>query len=257
MGTPRTYHHFFHRAGMQHRLRVQAVQVFLAVVTMTFPVLGEFEGIPSEYQKASFVPNSAYQGGGYYAGTGLGQHYSYAQLERLWLDAGGTMQEAPEMAYIAENVESGGDSGDWNSSGATGLWQIEWPSNYSGPREDLFTPLTNARVAVKMFQTSGFSPWGNDPRQNLGIPPAQSVPNEKQAVPGGSSATGNTGSTGTSSSGIGSGIAGGILGSISSDTWQRLGLIILGGALILVGIWMLAGRQAISVVFPEIQRSKP
>ena len=226
-----------------------------------YPTLPEFKGIPPEYQHAQWVSDPAYQGGGYYSGTGLGQHYNYAQLEKLWLDAGGTMKEAPYMASIAENTESGGDAGDWNSTGATGLWQIEWPLNYKGARQDLFTPLIQAQQAVRMYNQSGYSPWGSDPRTNEHIPPASSVPNENKAVLGGKqgSPSGNGGGNQqgqTTSFNPASLLLGGILGGTDwQSTLERLGLIVLGGILVLVGIWMLAGKQTlkatIKTAFPE------
>lgn len=216
----------------------------------TYPVLSEYQGIPKEYQAgAQWVANPSYQGGGYYAYEG-GQQYSYAQLEKLWTDAGGTSADAPFMAYIAKYDESGGYAGAWNSTGATGLWQIEWPSNYSGARQDLFTPLKQAQVAVQMFTKSGYAPWGSDVKQNLGVTPASSVPNENTAVPGGAKAGQSTPAAASTSSGSPFSI-GTILGIPNfnwSDFGQRLGLILLGGALILLGIYMLAGKQTMKLV---------
>jgi hypothetical protein len=150
------------------------------------------------------------------------------------------------MAYIAEYDESGGYVGAWNSSGATGLWQVEYPSNYSGSRSTLFTPIVNAQQAVKLYDESGFSPWGSDPYQNLNIPPASSVPGEGSAV---TSSNGNGGATDASASSSPNGInLGTFLGTGDlGDTMERLGLILLGAALILVGIFLLAGRQALKI----------
>lgn len=157
---------------------------------MSYPVLPEFEGIPPEYQtNVNWVSDPNYQGGGYYSSES-GYKYDVAQLEKLWNDAGGDPNVAPDMAYIAAYDESGGYAGAWNSSGATGLWQVEWPSNYSGSREDLFTPLVNAQQAVALYNASGFAPWGSDKYQNLGIPPATSVPGENSPVPGGKPSSG-------------------------------------------------------------------
>lgn len=214
-----------------------------------YPVLGEYQGIPQEYQQgAQWVNNPAYSGGGYYAFEG-GQQYSYAQLEKLWTDAGGSANDAPYMAYIAKYDESGGYAGAWNSTGATGLWQIEWPSNYSGARQDLFTPLKQAQVAVSMFAKSGYAPWGSDVKQNLNVSAASSVPNENKPVPGGSAAgQSQQQSTGGGSSGFSLGTILGIPNFNWSDFGQRLGLILLGGALILLGIYMLAGKQTMKLV---------
>lgn len=150
------------------------------------------QGVPPAYQgNLTWVPDASYEGGGYWAAYSRGQHYSVAQLERIALDAGATSQEAGNLATIAEYSESGGDAGDWNSSGATGLWQEEWPSNYGsasdpGTREKLFTPHVNALVAVPQA-AAGYGAWGSDPHWDPGIPPAApgSVPGEFSNPAGG------------------------------------------------------------------------
>jgi len=77
-------------------------------------------------------------------------------LQRLWIAAGGDPALAPTMAAIAEQRESGGWSGAWNSTGATGLWQVEWPgsSPRGWSRERLFIPIQNARAAVLLSNNS-------------------------------------------------------------------------------------------------------
>lgn len=229
---------------------------------VTYPTMSEFNGVPVAYQHAHWVSDPRYQGGGYWSGTGLGFHYDIAQLERLWLDAGGPANAAPYMASIAENTESGGDAGDWNSTGATGLWQIEWPLNYGGRRSKLFVPIVNARTAVKMYESSGFSPWKGDPLTNPGIPPAPpgTVPHEGQAMAGGGGKGGNTVISATNATTTSFHIPNpfNLLNPKSffnADLLQRLGLIVLGGSLILIGVWMLAGQKTFklttSVLAPE------
>lgn len=149
------------------------------------------QGIPPQYGISEgpweFQPDLSYAGGGWYSAPQRGQHYNLAQLERIALDAGATPDQAGNLATIAYYSESGGYSGAWNSSGATGLWQEEWPANYgtaSNPktREKLFTPHVNARVAVAQVRNpgTGYSPWGSDAHWDPGIPPAppKSVPGE-------------------------------------------------------------------------------
>lgn len=78
--------------------------------------------------------------------------YSKAQLERLWIHAGGDPRRAKLMAAIAL-AESGGQSGIVNSIGATGLWQIH-------PGGSQYTdPLTNARTAVHKLSSQGLGAW--------------------------------------------------------------------------------------------------
>jgi len=80
--------------------------------------------------------------------------YDYAQLEGLWVQAGGPRPLAPLMAAIAM-AESGGDSEAENPSGATGLWQIlgdPFPGN-------ALDPLTNAKMAVAKYHSQGLGAW--------------------------------------------------------------------------------------------------
>ena len=79
---------------------------------------------------------------------------TYAQLEGVWINNGGNKAMAPLMAAIAE-VESSGRTDALNASGATGLWQIEWPLHQgivpgATSRAALEDPNINAKAAVKL-----------------------------------------------------------------------------------------------------------
>lgn len=92
--------------------------------------------------------------------------YTYAQLEEIWIQGGGAKGMAPLMAAIAE-VESGGNPDAENASGATGLWQIEWPLHQgivagANSRQALHNPLVNAQAAVRLS--------GNNPSVQPGSP---------------------------------------------------------------------------------------
>ena len=84
--------------------------------------------------------------------------YTYAQIEQIWIRNGGNKAMAPLMAAIAE-VESAGNPDAENPSGATGLWQLEWPL-YSGfvagatSRQAYHNPDINAQAAVKLSQNN-------------------------------------------------------------------------------------------------------
>lgn len=151
---------------------------------MTFPSGPGSQGVPPQYQSTgTWVPDPRYQGGGWTSHPGLGPRYDQQQLEELWVQAGGSRQLAPVMAAIAYQRESAGYAGAWNSTGATGLWQIEWPG--SAPpgvtREWLFVPENNARAAVRLSGNSlaGVnSNWSGD-LQNISVPgfnPASHLP---------------------------------------------------------------------------------
>ena len=78
--------------------------------------------------------------------------YSYAQLEGLWINAGGSKATAPIAAAIAE-AESSGQPGitSGNPDGGTnvGLWQLDTKGKGAGfSVAQLQDPATNAQVAV-------------------------------------------------------------------------------------------------------------
>jgi hypothetical protein len=79
-------------------------------------------------------------------------NYTFAQLEQLWLQAGGSKALAPLMAGVAI-VESGGNPQAYNASGASGLWQIEVPLHDSlipGGAANVFNAQDNAKAAVTL-----------------------------------------------------------------------------------------------------------
>ena len=89
--------------------------------------------------------------------------YSYAQLEGLWIQAGGSKVLAPLMAAIAL-AESSGNSDAINpvDNGGTqtsvGLWQVS-TGTHDYPAAWL-TPLGNAQEAVAKLQSQGITAWG-------------------------------------------------------------------------------------------------
>lgn len=91
---------------------------------------------------------------------------TYAQLEGLWIRAGGPVAQAPTAAAIAQ-AESGGQAGDTNPSDnhgtqtSWGLWQIS-NGTHSAPSPQWNVPIVNARLAVAKYKGAGnsFSPWG-------------------------------------------------------------------------------------------------
>jgi hypothetical protein len=88
---------------------------------------------------------------------GTGTLYTYAQLEGLWINAGGPKALAPVMAAIAE-AESGGCSTAYNASGATGLWQILGAVDPSD-QSKLTNPSINAKEALLKYKDQGLGAW--------------------------------------------------------------------------------------------------
>jgi Lysozyme like domain len=96
---------------------------------------------------------------------GTGTQYSFAQLQGLWINAGGPAAVAPIAAAIAL-AESGGcttalnatDNGGTQSS--FGLWQIS-TGTHTPPSASWADGGTNAALAVGKYRgAGGFSPWG-------------------------------------------------------------------------------------------------
>jgi Lysozyme like domain len=94
-----------------------------------------------------------------------GTVYTYAQLQGLWINAGGSKSLAPLAAAIAM-AESGGCSAAVNPTDnngtqtSWGLWQIS-NGTHSQPVPGILSPATNAQQAVAKYTAAGgFSPWG-------------------------------------------------------------------------------------------------
>jgi hypothetical protein len=119
--------------------------------------------------------------------------YTYAQLEGLWINAGGSRAAAPVAAAVAE-AESGGFSGATSSNpdGGTnvGLWQLDTKGKGAGKTvAQLKDPATNAKMAVQGSNNgkdwSAWETFGNGAYRAFLSPKTQ--PNLN--VPGGSSQT--------------------------------------------------------------------
>jgi len=88
-----------------------------------------------------------------------GVQFTYAQLEGLWIQAGGNPQSAAVAAAVAM-AESGGNSqatdNDSNGSVDRGLWQI----NSIHGAQSTYDVMGNARAAVAISNNgSNWSPW--------------------------------------------------------------------------------------------------
>ena len=92
--------------------------------------------------------------------------YSYAQLEQLWINAGGPAAVAPIAAAIAI-AESNGNPNATNltdnngTQTSWGLWQIS-NGTHAQPVPNILSPAVNAQQAVAKYQGAGnsFTPWG-------------------------------------------------------------------------------------------------
>lgn len=89
---------------------------------------------------------------------------TYAQLEDVWISAGGSKSMAPLMAAIAE-AESGGDPYSLNATdnngtqSSYGLWQIS-TGTHAAPASNWYDPAENAKLAIGKLNSQGLGAWG-------------------------------------------------------------------------------------------------
>jgi hypothetical protein len=87
------------------------------------------------------------------------QRYTYAQLQQLWIQAGGDKFIAPVMAAIALAESSGNPNATHTNQGGSvdrGLWQI---NSSHGKGTSSYNPQANARQAVAIYRTQGLTAW--------------------------------------------------------------------------------------------------
>lgn len=142
--------------------------------------------------------------------------YSFAQLEQLWINAGGPKSIAPVMAAIAlaessgipsetNKTDNGGRQTSW------GLWQIS-DGTHNMPVANILDPNVNAQQAVKKYRTQGLTAWGTYTsgryRDYLksGVSPDPNLPSGSTAV-GNSGSAEQTGLIGNVGGAIGEGFA--------------------------------------------------
>ena len=170
--------------------------------------------------------------------------YSYAQLKSLWTQHGGNPLYADLAAAVAI-AESGGksDATNTNTNGSVdrGLWQIN--SVHGG--QSTFDPIANAKAAVKISSNGkNWSPWVtfNTGAYKKYLSPTTladtNLPNATTAgigIPG----VGGISVSGVVQSAVNAMLKLMGLGSMK-DMLERAGLIILGFALVIMGIHILS-----------------
>lgn len=171
--------------------------------------------------------------------------YTYAQLEGLWINAGGSATIAPLMAAIAM-AESGGRSDAKNPSGATGLWQIlgnPFPGN-------ALDPATNAKMAVAKYKSQGLKAWTTytngayEKYMKAGVAADTGITNA--SATGSTSTADQAGIVGDIGSDIGKGFADGLTALfkplVSVLIWGVETL--LGGALMALGTYLVVSHSS-------------
>lgn len=178
--------------------------------------------------------------------------YTYAQLEALWIQAGGDRASAPIMAAIAM-AESGGNptATNHNHDGSIdrGLWQI----NSVHGNLSTFDPMANAKAAVSIKNgPQGFSAWvtytSGAYRQFL-----QNGASPDPNMPGGSTSTA-TGQDASLTGDLGTAIGEG-LGSAFKALMQPLIATVIWGSEVALGLGLMIGGIVVFMLNTNAGRS--
>lgn len=190
--------------------------------------------------------------------------YVPAQYDQ-WISTASSETGLPATVVAAQiNDESGFNPDALSSAGAEGIAQF-LPSTYAGEggtgsefvadnelkpyikltRQNLKWSGGNVEQALAAYN-AGEGNW------QAGLGYADTILSNAQqgsnlsVTPPDVNVGGSSGTSGGSSTGTGGGIGWGPF-SLSYDTLERFGLIVLGGLFIIVGIWTLAGKQTIKL----------
>lgn len=180
---------------------------------------------------------------------------SYAQLEGLWIQAGGSSALAPVAAAVAL-AESGGNPTAHNAKppdDSYGLWQINMYGSLGPSRRNafglnsntqLFDPLTNAKAAVAIGK-GGFGPWTTFTSGAYKKYLNGSVPPDLNSIGSGIAGVGGSGGTNATEASLGSDIGNSLskafapmlntVGNLTAFTF----LVGSGTLILLAGVYML------------------
>jgi hypothetical protein len=142
----------------------------------------------------------------------------------------------PDKAAAIAMAESGGDPTAHNPSGATGLWQI-MPSNWGGrTMAEMENPLTNARVALSVYESQGWGAWTTY-RTGAYLPFLA----EAKASNAGKSVgdVQSINSAGQSSLGASQQVGDWLRSLGITLNWKEIGLLFLGGVALIMGMYIL------------------
>jgi len=178
--------------------------------------------------------------------------YDFAQLEQLWVNAGGPAAVEKTAAAIAE-AESGGNEAAMNytDNGGTqtsvGIWQVstgthQFPASWT-------TATGNASEAVTKYDDAGdtFTPWGT---YDSGVytqflsgasPSSSGVPVSSASAGGGTSSSFNPLNPTTWIPSVLSGI--GVTSDIE-DVLERGALMLFGAILVVIGVVRISGGSS-------------
>lgn len=199
------------------------------------------------------------------------QTLTFAQLEALWINNGGSRALAPTMAAIAMAESSGNpaamnktDNGGRQTS--WGLWQVS-DGTHNMPRANILDPNVNAQAAVAKYKEQGLRAWGTytsgayrEFLKNGVDPNSNGIPSGSTSTATDASLTGDIG--GAIGEGLGNAFKALLQPLISTFIWGSeiaLGMGLMLGGIIVFVINTNAGKNAISsagtavsVMAPEV-----
>jgi hypothetical protein len=198
--------------------------------------------------------------------------YSYAQLEGLWTQNGGSAALAPIMAAIAM-AESSGVSTETNPNDnggrqtSWGLWQLS-DGTHNQPVSNILDPNVNAAQAVKKYKSQGLKAWGTYTSGAYKKFLQQGVAASTSGITGSSSTAQQAGAI----SDIGGAIGTGLADAIASIFKPFINILIwgtetlLGAGLIVAGVLIMVsnssagkkiesqvGQDAVAIAAPEAE----
>lgn len=176
--------------------------------------------------------------------------YSFAQLEALWINNGGSRALAPTMAAIAL-AESSGNPAATNPTDnngrqtSWGLWQVS-DGTHNMPRANILDPNVNAQAAVAKYKSQGLTAWGTYTSGKFRDFIKDGVNPDGTGLPSGSTATGSTQPASVTGD-IGGAIGEGLGNAFKAVLQPVISTMIWGGEL-LFGITLMLGGIIVFII---------
>lgn len=162
----------------------------------------------------------------------------------------------PDYFVDIAMAESSGRTDVVNSIGCVGLWQINQPvhvkAHPSWTTSWLQSPANNAYAASVLYRASGTAPWvSSKAKWGAAAGAGNSDGFQLSDIPGVKTITGAVDTAGDVASGVGT-IASGVAGAAGwlskASNWVRVGYVIGGGVLVVVGVNMVVSVPTIKQV---------
>lgn len=162
----------------------------------------------------------------------------------------------PEYFVDIAMAESSGRTDVVNSIGCVGLWQINQPVHVKDhptwTRAWLQNPANNARAAKVLYTQSGTAPWVSSKAKWAGAAGAGNSDGfQLSDIPGAGAVSGAIDTAGDVASGVGtiaSGVAAGATWISTASNWVRVGYVVGGAVLVVVGVNMVTTLPTIKQV---------